>query len=106
MSNSSTSANEWVLTKEIFDGLMLRFAPEREVAAEQYEITRRKLIKFFMFHRTNEPEADADEVINRVARKIAAGEEVQNLPAYFLGAARFLLIETVKKNARRETALK
>lgn len=106
MNEPAASINEWVLTKEIFDRLLSRFAPEREIAAEQYEITRRKLIKFFTFHRADDPEAATDEVINRVARRLDSGEQIENLHGYFLGVARFLLKETAKKNVRRDAALK
>ncbi|MDQ6785884.1 MAG: hypothetical protein M3033_03580 [Acidobacteriota bacterium] len=94
------------LTQVELDSLLSRLAPDAERAAQEYELIRRKLINFFLAHQTTDPETETDEVINRVARRISAGEQVQNLSAYFLGVARFYLKEIYKRNVRREVALK
>src|SRR5262249_38724109 len=45
------------------------------------------------------------ETVNRVARKVSEGEQLQNPMAYFVGVARLLLLEVHKANARHGQAL-
>lgn len=94
------------LTQVEFNNLLSALAPDAERAAHEYELIRRKLINFFLARQADDPETATDEVINRVARRITSGEQIQNMPAYFLGVARFYLKEIYKKNVRREIALK
>ena len=77
-----------MLTQEAFDQLLAALDADRERAGHQYEIVRRKLLKFFEFHGSDAPEEHADETINRVARKLAEGERVENFNGYCLGVAR------------------
>jgi len=78
---------------------------DRERAGNQYEIIRRKLLKFFEWRGAASPEELTDETINRVARKIEAGEVIRNLPAYVGGVARLVWLESVKERERERVAL-
>ncbi len=55
---------------------MARLDPDREQAAEKYEELRQMLITFFEFRGLPFPEEKADEVINRMARRISEGQEI------------------------------
>jgi DNA-directed RNA polymerase specialized sigma24 family protein len=70
--------------------------PDRDRAGEKYEVLRRKLIRFFEWRRGRFPEEMVDEVIDRVARRLAEGERIQtaDAPRYFLGVARNVLRES------------
>jgi len=97
---------EWVLTQAAFDALLsVLDAGDRERAAEQYEHLRRKLEKFFEWRGAENPSAEADETLNRVARKIIEGESIRDLNGYCLGVARLLLKECFKHKARQQRAL-
>ena len=62
--------NDWTLTQESFDNLLVRLDSDREQAGEKYEAIRRELISFFLSQNSHTPEELADETINRVAQKI------------------------------------
>jgi DNA-directed RNA polymerase specialized sigma24 family protein len=96
---------EWVITQEAFDRLLAALDADREEAARKYERVRRKLVKFFAWRGAAQPDREADETINRVARKLAEGAEVYNLEAYFYGVARLVLAEEFKAREREQEAL-
>src|ERR1051326_5706272 len=63
------------LTQQAFDALLACLDSDRERAAEKYETLRLKLVKFFEWRACAVAAQDlADEVINRVARRIDGGE--------------------------------
>ena len=105
MDVSISRKSEWVLTQEAFDKLLACLDTNRERAGEQYETIRHKLVKFFEWRGSTSPDEHADETINRVARKIAEGEVIQNLQSYFYGVARLLFMESLKERAREQAAI-
>ena len=78
------------LTPEQFDKLLTCLAADRDAAAEQYEHLRRALITFFEFRGALQPLDEADEVIDRVARRLDEGQEIfaANPRSYFYAVAR------------------
>jgi DNA-directed RNA polymerase specialized sigma24 family protein len=94
----------WVLTEDAFGRLLTQLDPDRERAAQKYEEIRRKLMKFFKWRGCLQFEEYADETIDRVARKIAEGIELQstNPSSFFYGVAVNLLKEHWRKTAGRE----
>src|SRR4029434_1975050 len=73
----SATARKWILTPEAFDSLLAAFDPNRESAAQKYLEIRGNLVRFFEWRGCPFPEDHADETFNRVARKIADGEQIQ-----------------------------
>jgi len=64
------------------------------------------LIRFFQWNRTEMPEELADEVLDRLARRLnLSSEQIQDPVRYAVGIARLLLQEQRRKNLRREKAL-
>lgn len=105
--NSPVSVKKkWALTQEAFDRLLASLDANREEAGQKYEQIRLKLIKYFEWRGVAFPEGKADETINRVARRIEAGEEVHNLNAYFYGVARMIFAESLKDLEREQQALR
>ncbi len=94
----------WTLTARALDKLLDALHPDRERAGELYELARRKLAKFFEWRGCPEPETYADEVMNRVARRLDTGEQIENINSYFAGVARHLLLENFKEQERRQQA--
>ena len=78
------------LTPEQFEKLLACLAPDRAAAAEQYEHMRCALITFFEFRAVAQAEDDADEVLDRVARRLDEGREIftANPRNYFYAVAR------------------
>ena len=93
---------EWVLTKESFDVFLARLDADRDRAAEKYEVIRVKLLKYFLWWGVVAPEEGADEVINRVARKILEGENIFNLNGFIYGVAKLVAAELIKKQTRNQ----
>jgi DNA-directed RNA polymerase specialized sigma24 family protein len=101
------SPRRWALTQEAFDKLLTQLDPDRERAAEKYEEIRCKLIKFFKWRGCLQFEDYADKTIDRVARKIIEGAELQpaSPSAFFYGVAINLLREHWRKIASEPEAL-
>lgn len=93
------------LTQKAFEKLLAQLGADRERAGEEYEVIRRKLVKFFEWRGSVFPEDNADQVINRVARRIDEGEEIRDLKNYVYGVARMLFLETLKKQDKETAAL-
>lgn len=96
---------KWVLTQEAFDRLLAGLDADREQAGKKYEYIRLKLVKYFEWRGMAFPDVEADETINRVARRIEEGQEIQNLNAYFYGVARLIFIESLKAREREHGVL-
>jgi DNA-directed RNA polymerase specialized sigma24 family protein len=97
----------WILTEDAFTRLLKQLDPNRERAAEKYEEIRRKLMKFFKWRGCLQFEEYTDRTIDLVARKIAAGEELQaaTLSALFYGVASNLLKEYWRKSPGQPSPL-
>ncbi len=93
------------LTANSFELLLNRLAGDQAVAAEKYEILRLKLIKCLTWKGCPETEADtlADTALDRVAGKLAGGEQIQNLNAYACEVLRFVWLEHIRRH--REDAV-
>lgn len=102
---AATSRRKWALTQEAFDKLLAHLGPDRESAGGKYLEIRGSLIRFFEWRGCSFPEDHADETINRVAKRISEGEEIRTPIAYFLGAARLLLLEIHRERSKERQAL-
>jgi DNA-directed RNA polymerase specialized sigma24 family protein len=96
---------KWSLTKEAFDKLLDSLGPDPERAAYKYNEIRGNLIKFFEWRGCPFPEDHADETINRVAKRLADGEEVLNPASYCVGVARLLVLEINKERTKERVAI-
>ena len=96
---------KWTLTQDAFDKLLIAFGGDRERGSEKYLEIRGNLTRFFEWRGCPFPEDHADETMNRVAKKVDAGEEILNPAGYAMGVARLLLLEIVKGRQREQSAL-
>jgi DNA-directed RNA polymerase specialized sigma24 family protein len=103
--DSDQPKRRWVMTQAAFDKLLERFSSDREEAGIQYETVRRKLIRFFEWNSVARAEDWSDEVINRVARRIYEGQNIDNIMAYIWGVARIVLKEAKKEGDRGPISL-
>ena len=101
----STPTRKWSLTREAFDRLLDSLADDRESAGTKYLELRGNLIRFFQWRGCPFPEDHADETVNRVAKRLAEGEEILNPSGYCIGVARLLVLEILKARARESLAL-
>lgn len=92
---------EWVLTQGAFDGFLAMLDRDREKAGEKYEYIRLKLLKYFQWCGSEVPDIDADETINRVARRIYEGQDIYNVTGYIYGVAKLVHAESLKQRNRK-----
>jgi len=70
-----------------------------------YQLIRIKLIRYFAWQRCIAAEELTDETIDRVAKKIAQGEEIENLGGFFYGVARLVLKEFQREEQKQQRAV-
>jgi DNA-directed RNA polymerase specialized sigma24 family protein len=97
--------HKWTLTQEAFEKLLGALSSDREIAGAKYLEIRNNLTRFFEWRGCSFPEDHADETINRVAKRVADGEEILNPGGYAIGVARLLLLEINKGRQREQSAL-
>src|SRR5215207_10127479 len=100
----STPKQAWTLTEEAWGKLIAFLAPDPDRAAELYLVMHAKLVTFFEHRNSPDPVQHADEVFDRVSRKIAEGVEISNPMSYCYGVARMLQKELYKEVERNREA--
>jgi DNA-directed RNA polymerase specialized sigma24 family protein len=93
------------LATEHLEQLLARLGPGREAAGREYQAIRRKLTDFFDRRGVSERDLLADETLDRVARRVGQGAEIQNLRAYCYGVARLVLMEWRRERTAEDKAL-
>ncbi len=93
------------LTREGFDKFLFRLDSDRDAAGRKYEVLRSKLISYFDWRNCPFPEDHADEALNRMIRKIEAGEELRDVSTYVFGVARMMLLEIARRMQNERSAL-
>ena len=92
---------EWTLTPELFEELLNWLNPlDRDLAAQEYEDIRRRLIKMFQCRGCPDPEEQADETIDRVSRKIPEIKDTYGddpRAPYFYGVANNVFLEGLRR---------
>jgi DNA-directed RNA polymerase specialized sigma24 family protein len=105
MDSSSVSKPEWTLTEAAFAGFLACLSADTELAGQQYEKLHLKLVKFFDWQGAHFPEECADETLNRVIRKVEAGETIRDIVSYCQGVARLVFLETLKHSEYKKASL-
>lgn len=94
------ASSQWALSADAFHRLLALLDPDPERAGARYEALRRRLTGFFEWRGALWPESLADEVINRVVRRLDGGEAILNVEAYAVGVARIVLLEARRRQER------
>lgn len=69
-----------------------------------YEVIRLKLVRYFEARMCDDPDDLADVTIDRVARRLAEGEQIEaEMMRYVYGVARKVLLEYWKRERREES---
>lgn len=100
-----TARSRWSLSEPAFGRLLRTLDADPERAAARYEDMRRKLARFFEWRGCPPAEEHADEVLDRVARRLEEGLQVLNVGAYCYGIARLLLHEVSARLERQRAAV-
>lgn len=81
------------LSQEAFFRLLARLNADPTLAGAEYEKLRARLIYFFERKGCRIPAELGDETINRVARRVAEGLEIEDVFRFSYGVARLVLLE-------------
>ena len=95
--------NEAAGDRDPFATLLRRLARDGH-AQVGYERLRHRLIQFFRLHLPADADDLADMALDRIARRLHEGVEIEHLPAYALGVARLLVLEARTRLAKRQRA--
>lgn len=89
----------WVMSQELFEGLLDWLDPNRHQAALKYEQIRAGLINYFTFRAPCDAEDLADETINRVSSRLddIKAEVNGERSRYFFGVARKVQLEYLRR---------
>jgi DNA-directed RNA polymerase specialized sigma24 family protein len=88
--------NKKELTQEKFADFLTWLNPDFNLAGEEYERLRFRLITFFSQRNCRFPDELADETINRIALKLSE-ITIENKMAYAFGIAKNVLLESYRK---------
>lgn len=97
----ATPSDQWTIDREALDRLLARLGPD---GAAEYEVLRRRLVGYLGLRGVREPEAAADETLDRVARKLTHGAAIESIRGYVFGVARMVLLETERRDVRERIA--
>jgi DNA-directed RNA polymerase specialized sigma24 family protein len=92
------------LGAEALEGLLVRLGRDADAAGAEYGRLHLRLTAFFQSHGSLEPGRDADETLDRLARKLREGHVIRDVPAYVHGLARNVLREAWRRARREEGA--
>lgn len=93
-------SGDGLLTPRGFERLLDHLDADRDTAGQTYDQLRRRLVRFFEGRRCAFPDEQADETLNRVARKLDAGETIQDVTTYVIGIARMVVREVARAVAK------
>lgn len=93
------------LSPSSFNDFLTVLDPDRDKAGLRYEELRVRIVKFFEWRACRFPDALADETLDRVMRKIAAGESIEDHAGYCYGVARFVYLEDMKQRAKEQAVI-
>jgi len=93
------------LSPEAFAAFLAQLSPDPERAGEAYEDLRQMMVKFLECRGVAFADEWADEVFNRVMRRVVEGEMIENMPGYCFSVARFVVMERARAPENRRVEM-
>ena len=91
------------LSKPQLDALLAALGSDTDPVGARYVKLREKLADFFLWNRSDRPQEDADEAMDRLAKRLAEGELVVKVASYAQKIARLVLLESNARSRREAT---
>ncbi|HST23830.1 MAG TPA: hypothetical protein VLR90_22165 [Blastocatellia bacterium] len=90
--------------QQAFEALLLRLEPGCSDHEKRYKQLRLKMVKFFAWKRTEDPDGLADETISRAVKNLSEGEEIRadNPYSYIYAIAKHVFMEYLREKKKRE----
>lgn len=95
-------SRQHTITQEGFERFLSCLNEDRELAGQEYERIRGRLILYFQCRDIVQSEDCADEAINRVILKLESGQEIRDPATYAFGIARMILLESARTQMRHQ----
>lgn len=95
-------SRQHTITQEGFERFLSCLNENRELAGQEYERIRGRLILYFQCRDIVQSEDCADEAINRVILKLESGHEIRDPATYAFGIARMILLESARTQMRHQ----
>ena len=92
------------LTSESLNRLLAELSEDERQAAAAYTHLRDSLVRFFDLKGDFEPEAAADETLDRTAAKVAANTPIDDVKKYSFGVARLIYLERLRLFQKQKNA--
>ena len=92
--------NRWEPSPETFEMLLSLLHANRDQAGEEYELLRWRLMTYFEHRDCAAADELADEVLNRLMRRLEEGEDIEEPIRYSYGIAKWVAVEYQKKSQR------
>jgi len=87
-----------------FAALLAFLCPEDpDEASRRYLQLHQKLAGFFQLRGMSDPVNDADDALDRAAKKISEGLEIPNIDRFCIGIAKKIILERARKKKREES---
>lgn len=103
MEAEGAAKTRWELTETAFNKLLAALSENRDQAGEKYLLLSKNLRRYFEVRGITGAENAADEVINRLAKKLESGKQLENVNTYALGIARLVTLE-LRKSPEQKTS--
>lgn len=88
-----------------FDDFLALLDADRESAGAKYESLRLRLVRFFDWRGCQRSDDLADNCFDRIIKKIADGEVIENVPAYAATVAQFVYKEDLRSPLSRTDSI-
>lgn len=102
--SAAAAADAGDVARRRLRGLIARLRADAASGGFDYEPLRRRLVLFFRQHEPVDAEALADEVLDRLARRLDEGTAIDNAGLYAFGIAKLMLFEAHERRTRHEAA--
>lgn len=104
MRQTKNSAVEKNLTSQSLNRLLAELSENERQASAAYTNLRDSLVRFFELKGDSEPEAAADETLDRTAVKVAAETPIDDVKRYSFGVARLVFLERLRSSQKEKNA--
>lgn len=92
---------KWSLDEAAFNKLLDQFSADRDEAAVQYDLARRKVVRYFEWRSVRDADSCAEETMDRVARRLKEGQKIDKLMPYIFSTAHHIHQEVRKWESER-----
>jgi DNA-directed RNA polymerase specialized sigma24 family protein len=100
MPSKTPRRGRWEPDQAAFSKLLALLHPDPECAGEAYELLRLKLEEYFVARRCLRAERLADDTLDRMMRRLDAGEVIEHAGKYAYGVARLVYLESLRTDGR------